>query len=315
MYLTIAQFLLMLRRVLDSRHLATFHEVVRAGTLSAAARTMGCTQPAVTQQIKALERSVGMPLFVRAGRRLRLTEAGETLARHTGLILGQLSAAEQQLGALARLHGGRVRICSFPSANATLVPEAIARLLAEHPGIRIELQEDEPPASLRRVPQGSCDVALAFSYPELQASDSAELVEFPLMEDPVTALLPVGHPSARRHVVRLSDLASERWIAGCPRCQAHLLHTCAEQGFAPDIVFATDDNLAVQNLVSVGAGVALVPALMLAFLCHDRVTARPVEPHSRRRIAAYVLRDHVHVPAIGLVLDVLKQVADAHNHF
>ncbi len=299
--------------VLDSRHLATFHEVVTAGTFSAAARSLGCTQPAITQQMHALERSVGMPLFVRAGRRLRLTEAGEALARHTGLILDQLSAAEQQLGALSRLHSGRVRICAFPSANATLVPAVIARLLAEHPGIRIELQEDEPPGSLRRVPQGECDIALAFSYPGFQVGDAADLVEYPLMEDPVTALLPVGHPAARHSAVRLADLASERWIAGCPRCQANLLYACAEQGFAPDVVFATDDNLAVQNLVSVGAGVALMPGLVLGFLRHDKVTARPVEPLTHRKISAYVLRDHARVPSTALVLEVLREVADAHG--
>ncbi|WP_033196210.1 LysR family transcriptional regulator, partial [Streptomyces xiaopingdaonensis] len=68
----------------DSRHIRTFHEVVRTGSYSAAARELGYTQPAITQQMKALERSVGTPLFVRAGRRMRLTEAGETLARHAG---------------------------------------------------------------------------------------------------------------------------------------------------------------------------------------------------------------------------------------
>ncbi|MEZ0093531.1 LysR family transcriptional regulator [Streptacidiphilus sp. EB129] len=299
--------------MLDSRHLATFHEVVGAGSYSAAARTLGCTQPAITQQMKALERSVGMPLFVRVGRRLGLTEAGEALARHTGVILDHLSAAEQQLHSLARLRGGRVRICAFPSANATLVPEAIARLLADHPGIRVELQEEEPPASLRRLPEGSCDIALAFSYPGFQVGASADLMEYPLMEDLLTVLLPVGHPAARRQTVRLPDLAAERWIAGCPRCQANLLHACAEQGFTPDIVFATDDNLAIQNLVSVGAGIALMPALVLAFLRHDKVTARAVEPHARRRIAAYVLREHAQVPAIAQVLKVLQEAASAHD--
>jgi DNA-binding transcriptional LysR family regulator len=133
------------------------------------------------------------------------------------------------------------------------------------------------------------------------------------MEDLLTVLLPVGHPAARKHAARLPDLAAERWIAGCPRCQAHLLHACAEEGFTPDIVFATDDNLAIQNLVSVGAGIALMPALVLAFLRHDKVTARAVEPHTRRRIAAYVLPEHAKVPAIALVLKVLQDAASAHD--
>ena len=299
--------------MLDSRHLTTFHEVVRVGSYSAAARVLGYTQPAVTQQMRVLERTVGVPLFLRVGRGLKLTEAGEALSRHAEVILGDLSAAEQQLNALARLRSGRVRVCAFPSANATLVPDAIARLLVDHPGIRVELQEDEPPASLHRLTRGECDVALAFSYPGLHTDIPADLVEIPLMEDLLTVLLPVSHPLTRRHGVRLSDLSGERWIAGCPRCRANFLHVCAEEGFTPDIVFTTDDNLAVQSLVAVGAGIALMPALVLSFLCHGKVTGRVVEPHTRRKVSAFVLREHLRVPATALVVDVLKATADARD--
>ncbi|MFI6448727.1 LysR family transcriptional regulator [Kitasatospora sp. NPDC050543] len=295
----------------DSRHIKTFHEVVRAGSYSAAARELGYTQPAITQQMKALERSVGVPLFARAGRGLKLTEAGEALARHAEVILGSLSAAQQQLTALARLRAGRVRVCAFPSANATLIPEAMAQLLAEHPGVRVELLEAEPPYSLQRLMRGECDIALAFSYPGMAADVPPELVEIPLMEDLLTVLLPVGHPLGRRHAVRLVDLAGERWIAGCPRCRANLLHVCAEEGFAPDVVFTTDDNLAVQSLVAAGVGIALMPALVLSFMCHRKVTGRAVEPHLRRQVSAYVLREHREIPATTLVLDSLRAAAAA----
>jgi DNA-binding transcriptional LysR family regulator len=297
--------------VFDSRHLRTFHEVVASGSYSAAARSLGYTQPAITQQMKALERTVGVPLFTRAGRGLRLTEAGEALARHAEVILGNLSAAQQQLGALARLRTGRVRVCSFPSANATLIPEAMARLLADHPGVRVELLEAEPPDSVRKLLRGECDIALSFSYPGAAAEVPAELVEVPLMEDQLTILLPVGHPLARRSAVRLADLAEERWIAGCPRCRANLLTICAEEGFAPDVVFTTDDNLAVQSLVAAGTGIALMPALVLAFMCHAKVTGRLVEPHQRRRVSAYVLREHLRIPSTAVVLEELKEAAAA----
>ncbi|WP_441248801.1 LysR family transcriptional regulator [Kitasatospora sp. McL0602] len=302
----------------DSRHIKTFHEVVSSGSYSAAARALGYTQPAITQQMKALERTVGVPLFTRAGRGLRLTEAGEALARHAELILGSLSAAQQQLTALARLRAGRVRICAFPSANATLIPEAMARLLADHPGVRVELLEAEPPESVHRLLRGECDIALAFTYPGSPAAPGAEnaespdgLVEIPLLEDQLTVLLPVGHPLARRHAVRLRDLSEERWIAGCPRCRANFLQVCAEEGFTPDVVFTTDDNLAVQSLVAAGVGISMMPALVLSFLSHRKVTGRLVEPHLRRKVSAYVLREHLRVPATALVLDELRAVAAA----
>ncbi|WKX74240.1 LysR family transcriptional regulator [Streptomyces sp. XD-27] len=294
----------------DSRHIKTFHAVVQAGSYSAAARSLGYTQPAITQQMKALERSVGTPLFTRVGRTMRLTEAGEALARHAGVILESISTAQQQMNAITRLRAGRVRLCAFPSATATLVPETLGRLAAGHPGIRVELLEDEPPESLGRLVRGECDITLAFTYPGLYEDVPEEVAEIPLLEDQLTVLLPTGHPLARRRAVKLADLAEERWIAGCLRCRANFLHECAEQGFAPDIAFTTDDNLVVQSLVAEGLGVAMMPGLVLSFLCHRKVTGRALDPASRRQVSAYVLREHLRIPATALVLEQLKAVAE-----
>ncbi|MEI5101427.1 LysR substrate-binding domain-containing protein [Streptomyces sp. PmtG] len=293
----------------DSRHIRSFHEVVRTGSYSAAARSLGYTQPAITQQMKALERSAGTVLFTRVGRRMRLTEAGEALSRHAGVILGNIDAAQQQMNAITRLRTGRVRLCAFPSATATLIPEALARLARAHRGIRVELQEYEPPESLQRLVHGDADITLAFTYPGLREEVPDEVVEVPLMEDQLTVLMPTGHPLARRRSVRLADLSQERWIAGCLRCRANFLHECAEQGFAPDIAFTTDDNLVIQSLVSEGLGIAMMPGLVLNFLCHRSVTGRPLDPASRRQVSAYVLREHLRIPATALVLDQLKAVA------
>ncbi|MEV5511105.1 LysR family transcriptional regulator [Streptomyces orinoci] len=294
----------------DSRHIKTFHAVVTAGSYSAAARVLGYTQPAVTQQMKALERSVGTPLFTRVGRGMRLTEAGEALARHAETILHSLTVAQQQMSSLTRLRAGRVRVCAFPSAGATLIPEALARLAADHPGVRVELLEGEPPDSLRRLVRGECDITLAFTYPGLHEEVPEELAEIPLLEDQLTVLLPAGHPLARRRAVKLADLMEERWIAGCLRCRTNFLHECAEVGFAPDIAFTTDDNLVVQSLVAEGLGVAMMPGLVLSFLRHDKVTVRALDPASRRQVSAYVLREHLRVPATALVLDELKAAAE-----
>lgn len=293
----------------DSRLLRTFDEVVRAGSYSAAARALGYTQPAITQQMKSLERSVGTPLFIRAGRRMRLTEAGEALARHAGVILENLSVAQQQMTALTRLHSGRVRVCSFPSAGATVVPETLARLAQDHPGVRVELQESEPPESLDRVVRGECDITLAFTYPGLREQVPDELVEIPLLEDQLTVVMPAGHPMAQRRAVKLAELAEERWIAGCLRCRTNFLHECAELGFAPDIVFTTDDILVVQSLVAEGLGIAMMPGLVLSFLVHGKVAGRALDPASRRQVSAYVLREHLSIPATAMVLDELKAVA------
>lgn len=283
--------------------------MVASGSYSAAARALGYTQPAITQQMKALERAVGTPLFTRIGRTMQLTEAGRSLARHADSILGSLSAAEAQLKAYARLSTGRVRVCGFPSANVALVPEALSGLAASHPGIQVELLEGEPPESLHRLQRGECDITLAFTYPGLREEVPEEVDEVRLLEDQLTVLLPTGHPLARRRAVHLADLAEERWIAGCPRCRANLLHECAELGFVPDIRFATDDNLVVQSLVAQGLGVAMMPALVLPSLALTRVCGRALQPAARRHISAYVYRDHLRIPATAVVLDELRRVA------
>ncbi|WP_053763778.1 LysR family transcriptional regulator [Streptomyces sp. AS58] len=299
--------------MLDSRRLRTFHEVVTTGSFTAAAHSLGYTQPAVTQQIRALEREVGVHLFTRNGRRMRLTEAGEALARHSERILRDMQDAQQQLQALARLRAERVRVCAFPSITATLIPEVVARLLAEHPTLRVELQEAEPPESMHRLVAGECDIALSFSYPGARAELPPDVVEINLLEDLLVALLPAGHPLTRRRAVRLTELQQARWVAGCSRCRANFLTICAEEGFDPDIVFTTDDNLALQSLVAAGVGIAVAPSLVLSFLNHRQVAGRVIEPNVRRQISAYVLREHQDLPAVELVLDGMRSAAAARS--
>ncbi|MER5389990.1 LysR family transcriptional regulator [Saccharopolyspora sp. NPDC002686] len=295
----------------DLRHVRAFDEVVRAGSFAAAARNLGYTQPAISQQMKGLERSVGTPLFVRAGRGLRLTEAGEVLARHAAGILGSISSAQNQMTAITRLKAGRIRICAFPSASATLIPPAVASIKAQHPGIRIELLEGEPPASVDTVRRGDCDIALAFSYEATgEQSESDDLFTLELLDDPLIVLLPRGHPLARRRSVELVQLAEERWISGCVRCRSHFVQSCAAVGFEPDIDFTTDDNLAVQSLVAAGLGIAVMPSMVQSFIRHPKIVSRPVIPADSRTVAAYTLSGHQNVPVTRLMLEALQQAAD-----
>ncbi|MGH3439028.1 MAG: LysR family transcriptional regulator [Sciscionella sp.] len=295
--------------MLDSRHIRMFHEVVRSGSYSAAARTLGYTQPAISQQMRALERNVGTPLFTRAGRSLRLTEAGELLARHAVGILDDLKAAQEQVAAIKHLTAGRVRVCTFPSASATIVAAAMTHLNAVNPGIRVQLQEAEPPESLALLQAGECDITLAFSYGEAPEFVRDHLSVTPLLDDEMAVVLPKSHPLARRRTLALSELAGEVWIAGCPRCRATFVDACTAAGFTPDIAVTTDDNLAMQSLVVAGTGVAVMPSLVLSFLRHPRLVARPLRPAAHRAVAAYTLTDYLRIPAIALMLDALRHVS------
>ncbi|MER6164289.1 LysR family transcriptional regulator [Streptomyces violaceorubidus] len=300
--------------MIEARHLRVLRAVASTGSFSAAGRELGCTQPAVSQQMKALESSVGTPLLVRTGREMRLTQAGEALVRHAAGIIAGLTAAEEEVAAIAGLRAGRVRLVSFPSGSSTLVPTALAALRAAHPGTRVFLEEAEPPKSVELLREGDCDVALAFRYEGAAGAEEwDDLVVRPLLTDRLVALVPEGHRLARAEgSVAIGELARESWIAGCPRCRGQLVEVCEEAGFLPRIDFATDDYPAVVGLVGAGLGVAVLPQLAVESVRPRGVRTVALEPAVRREIVALTLPDLAQVPAVTATLDELAR-AGAHQ--
>ena len=292
--------------MLNLQRLRVLVEVERQGSLSAAARALSYTQPAVSHHLAALEAETGTAMVARAGRGVTLTEAGKTLAHHAQAILARVEAAEEEVAALAGLRAGRVRLVAFPSATATLVPGALARLKREHPGVEVTLVEAEPPQALQLLRNGEADLALAFEYPEVQVDEGPDFEKHVLGDDPLIAVLPDDHPHAGDGDLKLEDLASETWIAGCERCRGHLVSACKDAGFEPSIAFATDDYLAVQRLVAAGLGVCLLPGLSLEVVTLDGVTAQPVAEAPLRRITAIVPAGARRPPAVSATLAALE---------
>jgi molybdate transport repressor ModE-like protein len=297
--------------VFEARHLRVLRAVARTGSLSGAARELGCTQPAVSQQMKALEQSAGTPLLVRGGRTTRLTEAGEALARHASGILAGLAAAEEEVAAIGGLRAGRVRLVSFPSAGPSLVPTALAAMRAAHPDVRITLAEAQPPRAVEMLRAGECELALAYRYEgDPDGAQWDGLLVRPLLPDRLFAVLPAGHALARGGgPVRLADLADEPWIAGCPHCRRHLVELCGRAGFEPRIDFATDDYPAAIGLVAAGMGVSAQPGLALEAVRLRGVAVRELRPAVRRAVAALTLPDLAQVPAVDMMLGRLRLAA------
>ncbi|MFD7506279.1 LysR family transcriptional regulator [Streptomyces sp. NPDC059850] len=300
--------------MIEARHLRVLRAVATTGSFSAAARELGCTQPAVSQQMKALEQSTGTPLLVRTGREMRLTEAGEALVRHAAGILAGLTAAEEEVAALAGLRAGRVRLVSFPSGSSTLVPTALAGMRAAHPGTRVSLVEAEPPRSVEMLRGGDCEIALAFRYPQAApdadpAAGWDDLVVRPLLRDRLVVMVPRDHRLAGAGTVGVGELAEEPWIAGCPRCRRHLVEVCEAEGFTPRIDFATDDYPAVVGLVGAGLGVAVLPELALESVRAKGTATLRVKPAVLREVVALTLPDLARVPAVAATLDRLELAA------
>ena len=259
---------------MDARRLLIFRAVARAGSISGAARDLGWTQPAVSQHLRALERSLGCTLLLRGSGGVELTEPGRVLLSRADAMAVQLHMAEEELADLSELRRGRVRLVAYPSAAATLVPRAIARLRTAHPDIDVELTEAEPPEALGLLSAGDADLALVFSYDGERPVDVPGMRWRPLAEEPVALVVGAGHPAAARKRLVLRDLAGEDWIVGCARCRAHTLVLCAAAGFTPRVRHGSDDYVVVQNLVAVGLGVTLLPWSALDAYQHPDVRVR-----------------------------------------
>lgn len=293
---------------IDPRRLLVFHEVGRAGSLAAAARALGWTQPAVSQHVHRLERDLGLPLIVRSGRGSLLTGPGQVLMRHAEAVAAELDAASEAMSDLAGLRAGRVRVAAFPSACATLVATAVAGMAATRPTLDVRLTQVEPEEAVGLLVRGRCDVAVTFAYPgdedEAPDTESAHL-----LRDRLFAVLPAAHPLAGQASVHLADLAGERWIAGCERCSRHLLSSAADAGFRPDVRHRTDDYVVVQSMVAAGAAVSVLPQLALAASRHPEVRVLPLDHDPHRTVTASFTAAAAGVPAVQVLLDHLGAAA------
>jgi DNA-binding transcriptional LysR family regulator len=304
--------------MLDVTRLRVLVAVARHGSVTAAARALNYAQPSISHHIARLEAETGARLLQRAGRGVRLTEAGRLLAERAEEIIGRLDAAENELAAHVGLRQGRVRLASFPSALGTIVPAAAAALEAESPGMDLMLTEAEPPEALRMLRAGYVDVALVFRHYQQEAdpvppdADEEGARGRLVLDEPihlVTQADPRGEPTTSSGPPDLAAYAQRRWIAGCERCRGYLLRQCALAGFTPRISFTTDDYVAVQALVAAGLGVTTLPGLCLRAARHPGIRAVPL-PGARRHVFAMTYGEPPDPPATARLIEVLTRAAD-----
>jgi DNA-binding transcriptional LysR family regulator len=289
--------------VLDLTRLRVLLAVARHGSVTAAAAVLNYAQPSVSHHLARLEAETGARLVQRAGRGIRLTEAGRLLADRAEEILGRLDAAESELDAVTGMRAGRVRLAAFPSALGTFVATAVADFRAEHPGVDVSLTEAEPPEAMSALRAGEVDLALAFSHEP--ADLAAGMRAVPLLDEPLYLVT-----AQDRTGTELADFADTPWIGGCPRCRSHLLACCAEAGFTPSIAFTTDDYVAVQSLVAAGVAVATLPGLAITAARNPAVRIARI-PGAVRHVFALAYGDPPDPPTNAALLAALHSAAAA----
>lgn len=284
--------------------------IARTGSVTAAARELHYSQPSISHHLARLEAETGAQLVRRAGRGIRLTEAGRTLAERGAEILGRLDAAEAELSAHVGLSQGRVRLAAFPSALGTFVPRAAALLASRHPGLRVILTEAEPPEAVRMLRAGYVDVAVIFRYDPEDEDDGVGTRR--LLDEPSYLVTPGGavpataDPGPEGSGPDLAAYADAEWIAGCDRCRLHLLDMCSRAGFTPRVSFTTDDFVAVQAMIAAGLGVTTLPGLPLLAARNPAVCATVI-PGSTRYVLAATYGEPPEPPATIALMDALTE--------
>jgi DNA-binding transcriptional LysR family regulator len=291
-------------------------EVVERGSFSGAAEALAYTQSAVSQAIGRLEAETGASLVVRDRRGVRPTAAGAALIEHAASIFAQIEAAEANLAAVLGVRGGRLRVASFPSAGATLMPLAVAAFRERHPDVQLTLAEGEPEEIAPRLRRGEFDLALLFEFPGMPERPSVGLRTTTLLDDPMDVALPAEHELAAKPALTLADLKEQDWVqtsASSP-CARHVVRLCVAAGFEPSVTFESDDYETVQGLVAAGVGVALIPRLALTHV-HPGVVVRSLAPRSpARKVVAATNSGPGLAPAARPMIAVLRDVATRYSY-
>jgi len=301
----------------DVKQLRVLRAVAEHGSFSAAADSLSYTQPAISQQIAALEKRAGTTLVDRGSRGVRLTDAGQALVEHAEVVLARLAAAEAELEAIAGIRGGRVRLSSFPTAGASLLPPAVAEFTRRHPDVELSFVEREPEEAAQMLRAAELEIAILFEYDRLNPGEFERFYEgielHHLVDDPMYLALPADHPLARKPRVRLKDVAGETWIqeSGTHSWCGHFHQTvCEAAGFTPKVGFRSDDYNVVQGLIAAGVGISLLPGLSLTNVREDIVVRSLGRQAPARQITAGTLAGRYHSPATEAMLKILSEVAE-----
>lgn len=302
--------------MLDPRLLTTFREVAVRGSFSAAADALGFTQPAVSQHISRLEKTLDTRLLERDARSVRPTLAGETLLRGADAVLDQLRRLEADVRAAAGQARPALRVGAFQTTAAGLLPGAVGELRARHPDVLIDLTIVDPSPGVERLAAGTLDVAMVIDSPvsPVPTIDGIEYV--PVFEDPMMVALSPAHRLAGRASIELAELAEEPWlltaIGGTCEDTNIILRSCHDTGFMPDIRFQSEDYAALQGMAAAGVGIALIPSLATVSARPDLVI-RPLRGHVpvRHILAAVRSGDRDRDPVLDAFVDGLQAAGAA----
>jgi DNA-binding transcriptional LysR family regulator len=296
-------------RTLDVGRLRVLREVGLRGTIAGAARSLGLTPSAVSQQVSVLEREAGTPLIDRSPRGVVLTGAGRLLAARAGEILDVLGSARADLDRIGGSVAGPVAVAAVASAAATFVSAAATALRTSHPDIAVRVTAAEPALALRLLVAGDVELAVVDEYDYVPLALPESVVVRELCTEPLVAVGAAGSFGHRRPA--LADLAARDWVMppDDAACGLAVRSACRAEGFEPRVSWETDDMLLLVRAVGAGHGVAVLPRLSVADAVADVEIRQLRQPKLERRLIAVARSSALGRPVVSTVLDAISSSA------
>jgi LysR family transcriptional regulator, transcription activator of glutamate synthase operon len=289
---------------MEIRQLRAAVAIAHRLSFTAAAEELSVAQPALSQQVAALERELGVRLFERTNRRVALTDAGRTFAARAERMLADLAALGQEMTAFAGGLRGRVVLGTYQSFAEYTLPKLLGRFHAAHPGIEIALREGFADELLLGLREGAIDVFVGHL---LDASIAPEGFRAEaLYEDELVIAAAPTHPLVARRSVTFSDLRDESWVIFRPGSAItnRLMRATGQSGFSPHVAFESADSLTIRALVAEGLGIALYPRL-LANMPGPNVALISLVPREMRTMSL-VTRDGPQGPAAARFVSFIR---------
>jgi LysR family hydrogen peroxide-inducible transcriptional activator len=286
---------------MDFQPLKYFLAVARSGSFVRAADQLGIAQPSLSQQIQKLERELGVALFDRLGRSLKLTAYGQSLEISAEKILREVEEARTAIEALKAEDAGEIKVGVIPTVLPYSLVKPLAAFQAKYPRVQITLTEamtDDLVESLRRAELDIAILALPIRHAEIVCSE--------LFREPLLAAVPLGHELASKDKILLPMLGVEKMLllreGHCLRNEVLTVCTKAKAQFRQ--VFESDHLESILRMVAEGYGVSLIPERATDGRSDCRFL--PFEPHAVRRIGYALARGHQSLPVRKLLQQFLK---------
>jgi DNA-binding transcriptional LysR family regulator len=299
--------------MLDLRRLDVLTRFAVRGTIAGAARELGCSPSAVSQQLAALEREAGLPLIERTAHSASLTDAGHELVEHASAILAAVESAETRMRARVGTIAGRVRISFIPGLAATAAPD-LAKLQGSHPALTVVAVQIESSEAAAALLDRSTDVAVIDEWGEESVTPATALRVHRGVREPIVLAVPADHRAVRTHLDKPMPSAAlrelvrqETWLSAPPGQISRLAGDARlkEAGAMPLRRWEFEGLYVLARLVAVGAGVALLPSSIAAY--ERNVAALPLQPRMYRHVRLLTRATTQDDPAVAACIKAIQQ--------